>query len=126
MDENAVSTNSEETEENTGGDVPSAGEDPTPEPTPTPEPADPMLAALKIDLGIRSNLYDERLQARITAAQQRIGDLGITLAGTEEDNDLVLMYAAWLWRCRTTGEGMPRMLESTLHNRLFGQKARIT
>ena len=56
---------------------------------------------------------------------ERIGDLGVTLTETEEDKDLVLMYAAWLWRSRTTGEGMPQMLKSTLYNRLFGEKARI-
>lgn len=83
-----------------------------------------LLAALKTDLGIRSTAYDERLTARVTAAQQRIGDLGITLADTEEDNDLVLMYAAWLWRNRTTGDKMPEMLRTTLYNRLFGEKAR--
>ena len=124
MDENAVSTNSEENEEITGGDVPSTGDDPAP--APTPEPADPMLTALKVDLGIRSNAYNERLATRIEVAKERIGGLGITLADTEEDNDLVLMYAAWLWRSRTTGEAQPPMLRSTLYNRLFGEKARIS
>lgn len=122
MDDNSILTE----EENTAGESGAqAGEDPepTPEPTPDPEPADPMLAALKVDLGIRSNAYDDRLSARIEAAKQRIGDLGVTLAETVEDNDLVLMYAAWLWRNRTTGEGMPQMLRSTLFNRLFGEKA---
>lgn len=85
-----------------------------------------LLAALKVDLGIRSDAFDERLNARILAAQQRIGDLGVTLTETEEDKDLVLMYAAWLWRSRTTGEGMPQMLKSTLYNRLFGEKARTS
>lgn len=82
-----------------------------------------LLASLKTDLGIRSNAYDDRLSARITVAQQRLGGLGITLADTEEDNDLVLMYAAWLWRSRVSGEGMPQMLRTTLYNRLFGEKA---
>lgn len=83
-----------------------------------------LLAALKTDLGIRSSLYDERLSARITAARERIEALGITMADTEADNDLILMYAAWLWRSRTTGEGQPDMLKKTLYNRLFGEKAR--
>jgi len=125
MDENAV-TNNEELEPDQGGDVPSVGDDPTPEPTPTPTPTDPLLAALKVDLGIRSTAYDERLQARIEAAKERIGATGITLADTESDNDLVLMYAAWLWRNRSTGEGMPDMLKTTLLNRLFGEKARTS
>ena len=111
-------------EENTSGENETpAGDDP---PAPTPEPVDPMLTALKVDLGIRSNAYDERLATRIEVAKERIGGLGITLADTEEDNDLVLMYAAWLWRSRTTGEAQPPMLRSTLYNRLFGEKARIS
>ena len=85
-----------------------------------------LLAHLKTDLGIRSNVYDDRLTARITVAQQRLGGLGITLADTDEDNDLVLMYAAWLWRSRVSGEGMPQMLRTTLYNRLFGEKAAIS
>ena len=113
-------------EENTSGENETpAGDDPV-DPTPDPEPVDPMLAALKVDLGIRSSAYDERLTARIEVAKERIGGLGITLADTEEDNDLVLMYAAWLWRSRTTGEAQPPMLRSTLYNRLFGEKARIS
>lgn len=87
---------------------------------------DPMLAALKVDLGIRSNAYDDRLSARIEAAKQRIADVGITLNDTAEDNDLVLMYAAWLWRSRATGEDKPLMLRSALYNRLFGEKARTS
>ena len=111
MDDNDILTESE-----TG-----SGENETPT---VQDPVDPMLAALKVDLGIRSNAYDDRLAARIEAARQRIGDLGVTLADTTEDNDLVLMYAGWLWRNRGTGEAMPMMLRSTLYNRLFGEKAR--
>ena len=111
-------------EENTSGENETpAGDDP---PAPTPEPVDLMLAALKVDLGIRSNAYDERLTARIEASRQRIADVGITLNDTAADNDLVLMYAAWLWRSRTTGEDKPLMLRSALYNRLFGQKARTS
>lgn len=113
-------------EENTSGENETpAGDDPV-DPTPDPEPVDTMLAALKVDLGIRSNAYDERLTARIEASRQRIADVGITLNDTAEDNDLVLMYAAWLWRSRTTGEDKPLMLRSALYNRLFGEKARTS
>jgi hypothetical protein len=33
------------------------------------------------------------------------------------------MYAAWLWRCRSTQAPMGRMLQQALNNRLFGQTA---
>ena len=83
-----------------------------------------LLRALKIDLGISANVYDDRLTARIRTAQERIESMGITLTGSEGDRDLVLMYAAWLWRSRTTQAPMGRMLQQALNNRLMGQTAR--
>lgn len=83
-----------------------------------------LLRALKIDLGISANVYDDRLTARIRTAQERIESMGITLTGSEGDRDLVLMYAAWLWRSRTTQAPMGRMLQQALNNRLIGQTAK--
>ena len=40
-----------------------------------------------------------------------------------EDGQLIIMYAAYLFRKRATDEGMPRMLRWTLNNRIFGKKA---
>lgn len=83
-----------------------------------------MLPDLKRDLGISATIYDDRLTARISTAAERIQALGIELQDTESDRDLVLMYAAWLWRCRVTQAPMGRMLQLTLNNRLFGPTAR--
>lgn len=83
-----------------------------------------MLPALKIDLGITAEVYDDRLLSRMQTAVERITAMGITLTGSESDRDLVLMYAAWLWRERITGDPMGRMLQQALNNRLLGQKAR--
>ena len=83
-----------------------------------------LLRALKIDLGISANVFDDRLTARIRTAQERIESMGITLSNSEGDRDLVLMYAAWLWRSRTTQAPMGRMLQQALNNRLMGQTAR--
>lgn len=83
-----------------------------------------LLTALKIDLGIRTNVYDDRLTDRLTEAQNALTDLGIVLENTVQDRDLVIMYAGWLWRARITGEEMPRMLITARNNKLFGQKAR--
>lgn len=83
-----------------------------------------LLTALKTDLNIRSEAYDERLTDRLCEAQQALRDQGIELEDSVQDRDLVVMYASWLWRSRVTGEGMPRMLEITRNNRLFGRKAR--
>ena len=83
-----------------------------------------LLKALRVDLGITSEAFTQRLLSKIRTAQERIAEEGITLADTEADRDLVVMYAAYLWRSRSTGEGMPRMLRYALNNRLFSRKAR--
>lgn len=83
-----------------------------------------MLPALKIDLNITADVYDDRLLSRMQTAVERITSMGITLTGSESDRDLVLMYAAWLWRERATGDPMGRMLQQALNNRLLGEKAR--
>lgn len=81
-----------------------------------------LLAALRADLGVTSQAFSQGLLTKLHAAQARIMEEGIALEDTEADRDLVVMYAGWLWRSRTTGEGMPRMLRYALNNRLFSQK----
>ena len=82
-----------------------------------------LLLSLKVDLGISTDVYDDRLISRLLTAQARIAEEGVTLADTEADRDLVVMYAAWLWRDRLTSEPMPRMLRYALNNRVLSQKA---
>ena len=82
-----------------------------------------LLGMLKIDLGIRSELYDDRLTDRLTEAQTALTEMGIVLADTTADKDLVVMYAAYLYRKRADDAPvMPRMLRYALNNRLFSQK----
>lgn len=83
-----------------------------------------LLAALKIDLGITSTAFDDRLNSRIATAQERIAAEGATLTDSDGDQDLVVMYAAWLWRSRVSGEKMPDMLRYALNNRVLSEKAR--
>lgn len=80
-----------------------------------------MLQMLKIDLGITTDAYDARLTAYLEAAQTEIEREGATLdmAGSVDDQMLVIMYAAWMWRRRDTMEGMPRMLRYALNNRVL-------
>ena len=82
-----------------------------------------MLDMLKIDLGITTTAYDERLSQYITSAKDALEKEGITLDDSViSDGNLVVMYAAWMWRKRDTNEGMPRMLRWQLNNRLFSEK----
>lgn len=80
-----------------------------------------LLVALKIDLGITVNNYDERLTQYIAEAVTQITREGATI-DLETDGNLIVMYAAWLWRKRDSGEGMPRMLRYALNNRVFSEK----
>lgn len=79
-----------------------------------------MLLLMKTDLGITTTLYDERLLQYLAAAKQEIEREGCVLsADSASDTNLQIMYAAWMWRRRDTGEGMPRMIRWLLNNRLF-------
>lgn len=83
---------------------------------------DTMLAALKVDLGITTTAYDERLTQILQSAEKYIEAEGITLESTIEDGNLVVMYASWLWQKRKENIGMPRMLRWAMNNRLFTEK----
>lgn len=84
-----------------------------------------ILASLKVDLGImRTTAYDERFKEIIKSSYQNIVAMGATLdVSNIEDAQLVVMYSAWIWRRRDTGEGMSRMLSLALNNRILGEKA---
>lgn len=82
-----------------------------------------MLAQLKVDLGITTDAYDSRLTQYLNAAAGQIAREGITLDSSKADDVLLqVMYAAWMWRRRDSGEGMPRMLRYQMNNRLFREK----
>lgn len=91
------------------------------DPTPTP---DPLLVMLKIDLGLTTTAYDDRLTQLLASSTAAIIREGAATLDVSEPQDaqLVVMYAAWQWRRRDTGEGMPRMLRWALNNRVFGEK----
>ena len=79
-----------------------------------------MLDMLKIDLGITTNAYDSRLQQYLDSAQTEISREGAVLDPSNiADMQGIVMYAAWMWRRRDSGEGMPRMLRLWLNNRVF-------
>ena len=81
-----------------------------------------MLLALKTDLGITTDAYDTRLGQYLTSAKAAIETEGITLNDGVADCDLVVRYAEWLWKKRSSGEGIPRSLRWALNNRLFAEK----
>ena len=84
------------------------------------------LQMLKTDLGITTTAYDSRLQQYLTSAQQMIEREGVKALDPSvlEDAQLVVMYAAWMWRRRDSQDGMPRMLRWALNNRIMSEKMR--
>lgn len=86
-----------------------------------------ILEMVKANLQIvqGNTLQDSYLQMLITSAQEMITREGITLTDSIEDGNLVVMYAAYLYRKRADDAPvMPRMLRYALNNRLFSQKVR--
>ena len=82
-----------------------------------------MLSMLKVDLGITTDAFDACLEQYLQAAQAQIITEGAALdLDNISDMQLIVMYAAWLWRRRDTMEGMPRMLRWQLNNKIFARK----
>ena len=88
-----------------------------------------MLAMLKTDLGISAaqTAYNTRLEQLLTAAQDMIIKEGASTLDASDslDQQLIVMYAAWLWRRRDEMTGMPRMLRLALNNRVFREAAKV-
>lgn len=79
-----------------------------------------LLMYLKTDVGITSTAYDVRLKKYLKSSAQEIEREHITLdPEREDDQDLVVSLAAWKWRHRETGEGIPRMIRREMNNRIF-------
>lgn len=90
-----------------------------------------LLTMLKVDLGFTSNgqtRIDTRLSQLLKAAEAEIIKEGATsLDKTQiDDAQLIVMYAAWLWRRRDTQDGMPRMVRYQLNNRVFYDKMKVS
>lgn len=83
-----------------------------------------LLTMLKIDLGISTEAFDKRLKQYITTAKSEITREGVALNDSVDDGSLIVMYAAWMWRKRDSGEGMPRMVRYALNNRILSEKMR--
>lgn len=88
------------------------------------------LALLKNDLLISAatTVYDAFLSQLLSSAAAMIGREGITLdlAASNEDNQLVIMYAAYLFRDRNEQNAqMPRSLRWALNNRIISEKGRV-
>lgn len=81
------------------------------------------LMVLKADLELLTNAKDSYLEHLLKVAEVRIQAEGIMLTDSVGDDDLRIMYAAYLYRKRAAEvNAMPRMLRYALNNRLMQQK----
>ena len=81
------------------------------------------LTKLNLEIPASNTLYDTYISSLIEAASQMIQREGIMLTDSVEDGNLIVMYAAYLYRKRANdAPQMPRMLRYALNNRLFSQK----
>jgi hypothetical protein len=84
------------------------------------------LALLKANIGaIESTLYDTLFLSLLTSAKSMIEREGIVLdLDTQEDNNLIVGYATWLFQQREDpAMPMPRWLRYNLNNKVLHQKA---
>lgn len=90
------------------------------------------LALLKVDLGLRKLTEEQTayLNSLVDAAKLKIAEEGITLDAARTDDDmLVVMYAAWMYRSRAKDpdqQKMPRMLRWQLNCRLTSEKMAVS
>ena len=85
-----------------------------------------ILITLKQDLEILHSKNEDYLLQLIKVAKDMIAREGITLGDSYEDQALVTMYAAWMYRKRASDDNkMPRMLRASLNSRLTSEKMRV-
>ena len=86
-----------------------------------------LLTMLRTDLQNPPGLLNDYLSFLINSSKEQIEDKGITLNLTSnEDCQLIIMYASWLYRKRNSNDGMPHMLRYALHSRLVHEKGAVS
>lgn len=82
------------------------------------------VSMVKIDVGIiQTNAYDIRLTQYVNAARGELIREGLSdLSDDIADIQLVAGFAAWAWRKRDTGDGLPEYLRLMRNNRIFSAK----
>lgn len=81
---------------------------------------DMALALLKTDLGFTGALPSEieaYMKQRLEAASARLEGMGLELDESKPEHlDLLVMFAAYLYRKRNTGEGLPPMVRLAIND----------
>lgn len=84
-----------------------------------------IIELLKLDLGISSTARDIYFQQLVIAARDELDGRGARLDLNQiADKMLVADFAAWQYRHRESGEGMPEHIRQRLINRRTGGRCR--
>lgn len=79
-----------------------------------------LLILLKLDLGITHNLRDAYFNKSITSAQNEIEKMGAILDFSQEDDQMLLVdYAAWSYRKRQEDVPLSRSIKFRINNRVI-------
>ena len=82
-----------------------------------------LLELLKLDLGFKHTARDTYLNKLIPSAEKELIRKGLVLDMEQDDDQmLVVDYAAWLYRNRQEYQPLPRNIQIRIHNRAI-QKA---
>lgn len=84
-----------------------------------------LLELLKLDLGFKHTARDTYLNKLLPSAEKELIRKGLVLDMEQDDDQmLVVDYAAWLYRNRQEYQPLPRNIQIRIHNRAI-QKAGI-
>lgn len=82
-----------------------------------------LLELLKLDLGFKHTARDTYLNKLLPSAEKELIRKGLVLDMSQDDDQmLVVDYAAWLYRNRQKYQPLPRNIQIRIHNRAI-QKA---
>ncbi|MCM3155005.1 hypothetical protein M3611_23625 [Priestia megaterium] len=82
-----------------------------------------LLELLKLDLGFKHTARDTYLNKLLPSAEKELIRKGLVLDMSQDDDQmLVVDYAAWLYRNRQEYQPLPRNIQIRIHNRAI-QKA---
>lgn len=83
---------------------------------------DALLARLKLSLPLTTDAYDELLLGYLAGAAEKFrADLTRV-----NDQTLVILYAAWLWRSQQTpGLGKPPALQAAINDRAVDKSSEV-
>lgn len=81
---------------------------------------DILLSLLKLDLGITHNLRDSYFFSLLASTQEELMTMGVYTDTTKQDDQMLIVdYAAWTYRKRQEDVPLSRNLRMRINNRII-------